>query len=217
MKNHTLLIFLYFFSLAIFYSDKLFAIHDISCDMTNIIFIRHGRTDWNDLGRIQGHSDIPLNTRGHNQAADVATRLFAEEPVIDAIYSSDLQRAVATAEAVNRYFDLEIKLDPRLRETFMGQAEGIHEDEFSKIYPSREDIRDAESRQDVLKRVQSFLVETVSEWRGKTIVLVSHGDLIRTLIKHYHAEGSYKIPNCSMVRFKFDHNKKILIFEGITP
>ena len=65
---------------------------------TRIIAIRHGETAWNVDTRIQGHLDIPLNDTGHWQARQLG-RALAQEPVT-AIYSSDLQRAMATAQAV---------------------------------------------------------------------------------------------------------------------
>ncbi len=218
MKNFILLLCMYFFTNHILYAEALFLKNDNKSDnLTRFIFIRHGRTVWNDHGLIQGHSDVPLNEKGHKQAAKVASRLSDEEPLIDAIYSSDLQRAIATAEAITKYYDLELALDPRLRETFAGESEGMPEEEFPKVYASREDVPYAESAHAVLNRTESFLFEMAKKWKGKTIVIVSHGDLIKTLIRRYHVEGTYKIPNCSIIRFNFDHTQNRLVFERISP
>ena len=67
-------------------------------DATRIIAIRHGETSWNATGRIQGHTDIPLNATGQAQAQQAAQALADE--TLAAIYSSDLQRAWQTAQAL---------------------------------------------------------------------------------------------------------------------
>ena len=81
---------------------------------TRVILIRHGETDWNVQGRIQGHLPIPLNERGLAQAEAVAARL--EVVPFAALYSSDLLRARQTAEAVGRGCGHEVRTDARLRE-----------------------------------------------------------------------------------------------------
>ena len=67
--------------------------------VTRILAIRHGETAWNVGGRLQGHLDIPLNDTGRLQAERLARSLAEREPV-DAIYTSDLSRALATAQAL---------------------------------------------------------------------------------------------------------------------
>ncbi|MFZ5954457.1 MAG: histidine phosphatase family protein [Candidatus Dependentiae bacterium] len=64
---------------------------------TTLILIRHGQTDWNLAGKLQGHADIPLNAKGIEQAKRVAHYLKAKQVPITALYSSDLQRAQQTA------------------------------------------------------------------------------------------------------------------------
>ena len=78
--------------------------------MTKVVFIRHGQTEWNVNGRYQGQSDVPLSPTGKEQA-----RLLAENfPVahIDAIYASDLSRAMFTAQAVADEFNLPVQPEP---------------------------------------------------------------------------------------------------------
>ena len=89
---------------------------------TRIIAVRHGETAWNVDTRIQGQLDIGLNDRGLWQAQRVGQALADE--AIDHIYSSDLQRASATADQLARLVDLPVRLDPRLRETDGGTWEG---------------------------------------------------------------------------------------------
>ena len=89
---------------------------------TRIIAIRHGETAWNVDTRIQGHLDIPLNDTGHWQARQLG-RALAHEPVT-AIYSSDLQRAMATAQAVADTTGAPLLPERDLRERHFGTLEG---------------------------------------------------------------------------------------------
>jgi probable phosphoglycerate mutase len=90
--------------------------------MKQIIIWRHGQTDWNLENRFQGHSDIPLNPVGRYQAGQAARVLRDMEPT--AIISSDLSRALSTAEALATVTGLEVQVDDRLRETNGGNWEG---------------------------------------------------------------------------------------------
>ena len=82
--------------------------------MTTLLLVRHGETDWNAEGRLQGHTDRPLSDFGRRQAHELAEELDGEE--LEAIYSSDLARARETAEIVGRKLGLPTVLDPDLRE-----------------------------------------------------------------------------------------------------
>ena len=85
---------------------------------TELTVVRHGETVWNNEGRQQGHLDSPLSPLGLRQAQAIANRLASER--FNAIYSSDLGRAWATAERITACHDLEIHTDPRLRERHLG-------------------------------------------------------------------------------------------------
>jgi len=84
-----------------------------------IFTVRHGQTDWNLQRRLQGHTDIPLNETGLEQARRIGLRLSAEK--IDAIYTSDLIRAEKTAEAINGHHNAEIFTTTALREASLGK------------------------------------------------------------------------------------------------
>lgn len=86
--------------------------------MTKIIYIRHGQTEWNVAGKYQGQTDVALTPLGVEQAAALA-RFFPVDH-IDAIYSSDLSRAMATAGAVAERFGLTVQPRKELRELFFG-------------------------------------------------------------------------------------------------
>ncbi|HPS48504.1 MAG TPA: histidine phosphatase family protein, partial [Flexilinea sp.] len=102
--------------------------------MTRFCLIRHGQTDWNLEGRYQGQSDIPLNSTGIKQARLIARVLRDEQ--FDAVYSSDLLRALRTAEIITEYHDsLKINTDPRLREVNQGEWEGLTRDAIRDRYP----------------------------------------------------------------------------------
>jgi probable phosphoglycerate mutase len=88
---------------------------------TRIVIWRHGQTDWNIENRFQGHSDIPLNTVGHYQASHAAKVLAGMEPT--AIVASDLMRAQQTAGALANLLKLDVRIDPRLRETNGGRSD----------------------------------------------------------------------------------------------
>ena len=91
---------------------------------TRIIAIRHGETSWNVDTRIQGHLDIPLNDMGQWQAQR-AGQALADEP-FSAIYSSDLQRALVTAQAIGQATGCPVQPDTGLRERFLGKIGRAH-------------------------------------------------------------------------------------------
>ena len=101
--------------------------------MVEILLIRHGETAWNAERRMQGHLDIGLNADGLHQAAALA-RALQDEP-IDAIYSSDLQRALQTAQAVAGPRGMPIGLEPGLRERCYGIFEGLLYGELAQVHP----------------------------------------------------------------------------------
>ena len=94
--------------------------------MTTLLLVRHGETDWNAEGRLQGHTDRPLSDYGRRQA-----RRLAEE--LEAIYSSDLARARKTAEIVGERLELPIALEPDLREKDWGTWEGLSAVERDRV------------------------------------------------------------------------------------
>lgn len=158
-----------------------------------LFLIRHGQTDWNLAHRYQGQGDISLNKTGISQAVRVASYLTAEE--IDGIFSSDLQRAVATAEKIAQYHqDIELKTLPALREMDFGQWEGLKYQEIEREYPvhlkkwseNPGEITPpgGESLLELQTRVISQVEEICRENQGNNLVLVTHGGVIRTLLTY---------------------------------
>src|SRR6478735_1378733 len=99
--------------------------------MTTLLLVRHGETDWNAEGRLQGHTDRPLSDYGRRQAQELAGELEDEE--LKAIYSSDLVRARGTAEIVGERLGLPVVLDVDLREKDWGAWEGLSAVERDRV------------------------------------------------------------------------------------
>src|SRR5689334_18268303 len=100
---------------------------------TRVLAIRHGETDWNVDSRIQGQLDIPLNARGRWQAGRLEAALV-DEP-IDAVYASDLQRAMQTAAPVAAVAGRPVRAEPGLRERSFGAFEGLTFGEIEERWP----------------------------------------------------------------------------------
>ena len=120
--------------------------------MAQILLARHGETDWNRNGRVQGHTDIPLNATGIAQAQALAERL-AGEPLA-AVFASDLERARVTAAAVAARHELPVSIDPDLREKNFGSWEGLTDGEIAERFPAAVRGRwgDAETTEQVTAR-----------------------------------------------------------------
>jgi broad specificity phosphatase PhoE len=158
--------------------------------MKRILLIRHGQTDWNAEGRYQGFVDVPLNATGIAQAQALAAHL-SDRP-IRAVYSSDLQRAHATAAAIAARFGLSVQDDPRWRELHLGVFQGLTTSEITAKYPRemqqmRDDYMDyvvpqGESRRAMQERVYAAYREIAVNEIAPEIAVVAHGGPIRVLL-----------------------------------
>lgn len=154
--------------------------------MTTVFLVRHGATEWNTTKRAQGHADIELNAEGHRQAVQTAQELGHLE--IDAVYSSDLKRAVTTAFSIAAAHGLEVQTDERLREIDQGDWEGLTVEEImarwpelwgpSRHYNARPN---GESPQEVRERALDALRDVVAAHPDGHVVVVSHGGTLRWL------------------------------------
>ena len=148
--------------------------------MTIIGFVRHGITEWNERGVIQGRSNIPLNERGKQQAQALGERL-AQEGNWDIIISSDMMRAEETANIISANLGLNnVILDERIREIDCGQLEGTNEE--MRVNKWGADWRKLdlgmESFENVAGRGSDFLMDISERYKGKRILIVSHGAII---------------------------------------
>ena len=160
-------------------------------DATRIVAIRHGETAWNVDTRIQGHLDIPLNDTGLWQAAQVA-RALADEPMA-AIYTSDLQRAHATAQAVARSTGAPLVAEPGLRERSFGHFEGRTFAEIEADLPDdarRWRQRDphytplgGESLVTLRERIARTVFALARQHPGEQVALVAHGGVLDVLYR----------------------------------
>jgi probable phosphoglycerate mutase len=150
--------------------------------VTALILCRHGRTDWNEEGRYQGQTDVPLNAVGRQQARFLAQALRLEP--LDAVYSSDLSRAADTALEIARFHDLPVHRDPRFREIDQGSWEGqtvaeIHDRDADlhrrwEAEPLAVTLPGGESVADVRRRALTALRDIVRRYSGGLICLVTH-------------------------------------------
>lgn len=157
--------------------------------MTTFVLVRHGETDWNREGRWQGHADPPLNETGRRQAHEVAERL-AEMP-LDAIYSSDLRRALETAEIVGARKGMTPRPMASLREVDVGSWSGLTRTEIAERSPGM-DAHDGETHDEHGTRVRDELRRLLAAHPGGRILLVTHGGSLRQILraaKSPRAEG----------------------------
>ena len=158
---------------------------------TRIVAIRHGETAWNVDTRIQGHLDIPLNTTGLWQADQVA-RALADEP-ITAIYTSDLKRAHATAQAVARSTGAPLTTHTGLRERSFGHFQGRTFAEIEAELPEdahRWRKRDphyapegGESLVTLKERIERTVAQLAQQHLGEQVVMVAHGGVLDVLYR----------------------------------
>lgn len=156
--------------------------------MRRLVLLRHGRTAWNAEGRFQGHTDVELDEVGRAQAEAVAAELAPMGPA--RLWSSDLLRARATAEALGRACDLEPVLDARVREYDVGLRAGLTAAELQEQHPEQYaawvsagggTVEGAESHATVSARVVDALEEFWAALAPATTgIVVMHGAALRT-------------------------------------
>jgi broad specificity phosphatase PhoE len=173
---------------------------------TSLTICRHGRTDYNDNGIVQGQLETEINETGKNQAEALAKRLSERE--FDAMYCSTMKRAFQTARIVNKHHNLKISRADSIREVERGSYEG------KPLERMVEDSRAAdeedylwkpeggESLEDLKQRVLGFL-ENIAESQHDNVLAVSHGGPIKVLVPGvmgHSSKRSYRIKadNCSV-------------------
>lgn len=160
-------------------------------DITRLIAVRHGETEWNKATRIQGQLDIALNATGQWQAAQAAAAL-ADEPIA-AVYASDLQRATATAQAIAQPHGVAVRLHTDLRERHFGDMQGLT---WQTIYEQHPEVAQAwrarvpdfapaggETLLALQARVAGVVQQLASAHTGELIVLVAHGGILDMLYR----------------------------------
>ena len=183
-------------------------------DPTRIIAVRHGETAWNADARIQGQRDIGLNDTGRWQAQRVGQAL-AEEP-ITAVYSSDLERAHATAQSISEVKGVPVIPHEGLRERSFGMFEGKTFDEIHQAWPEhahnwRKRIPEwqppegGESLIQLRERVTRTVQELAAKHPGEQIVVVAHGGVLDALYRvatgqEVNSPRTWELPNGAINR-----------------
>jgi probable phosphoglycerate mutase len=196
--------------------------------MTRIHIVRHGETQWNVEGRMQGHLDSPLTELGRSQARQVRDKIEQ----IDVVYSSPSVRAVETAEIILNGTQQPINIIPDLKEINLGIWEGMHKTSVEAEHPlehkafwsqpSKFSLNQAETFQDVQNRGVKALLDIVCRNRGKSILLVSHTVTIKVILAYFEnrpidrvwdppfiKNGSY-----SVIEETNDDQLKVVLYSG---
>lgn len=146
--------------------------------------IRHGVTDWNMIGKIQGQSDIPLNDNGRGQARALGERLRGEPLIWDYVISSGLSRAEETASIIASILSIPLlEPDARLLERSFGQVEGLSAEEREKNWGKEWDLLDVgqEKKEAIQTRGLAFMEDIGIKYPDKNILVVSHGAFLAVL------------------------------------
>jgi broad specificity phosphatase PhoE len=149
--------------------------------MTSLYLVRHGETDWNAQRRIQGTTDIPLNATGRSQAVTTG-RLLARRSW-NGIYSSPLSRAYDTANIIAGELGMSEpgRVDAIVERNY-GEAEGLNWEEIDRMFPGDTLVPGREARDQVAHRVLPALVTLAQERQGESLIVVSHGGVIRSVL-----------------------------------
>lgn len=175
-----------------------------------IFVIRHGQTDWNVEGRIQGSLDIPLNETGVKQAKEVKNKVSSLP--YDCIICSPLKRTRKTCEYIN-IKNVPIYYDDRIKEHCFGNLEGHYFDEFkNEEFYSKERVendKNLETPEVFCKRVYAFMEDMVQTYKDKNVLLVTHGGVAKNIYKFIHGmkieeklEGFFQ-ENCQIVTYEY--------------
>ncbi|MCE3201912.1 histidine phosphatase family protein [Paenibacillus sonchi] len=164
--------------------------------------IRHGLTDWNAEGRIQGQSDIPLNDEGRRQAEMLGERLLQETYRWDYCITSSLSRAAETGKIIAAKLGIPLlEPDERIRERAYGQVEGMtaaqREEKWGKdwnLLPLGQ-----ESDEQLQARALAFMEEIAALYPDKNLLVISHGGFLAQLyIALYKDKYSERLGNLSL-------------------
>ncbi|MFC0450617.1 histidine phosphatase family protein [Rhodococcus jostii] len=163
---------------------------------TRLALVRHGRTDWNRRGLLQGHTDVPLDDVGRAQARDTAQML--EAGMWDTVVTSPLSRAVDTGRIIAAQLGTSVTgTYSDLIERGYGAAEGLTRADAEHRWPER-DFPDIEPLEAVSARGRRALDAIVETHPGCRVVVITHGALIRSVLGDLSAAAVPRIVNCAV-------------------
>ena len=184
---------------------------------SRVCIIRHGETDWNLEGRIQGQIDIPLNETGRAQA--LAMAFNSAHHRFSAVYSSDLARAFETATALSEREDLQVNTLTELRERHYGIFQNVTKTEAPSKYPEayalyaardlHYDFETGESLKEFAQRVLDVFDWLVRHHRDEQFAVVCHAGILDIMYRHatgrpLETERDFHIPNSALNWFHHD-------------
>lgn len=198
----------------------------MSAQPCTIYLVRHGETEWNKIGRMQGHTDIPLNSSGISQAHDLRKIL---DPIdFYAVYASDLKRALDTARILIHNKNIKIQRDKDLRERSFGMYEGKPSVEtWNELRPVLDMYDDThpliannnvETNNQMRKRVIQSLLSIAEKNKGKCILVVAHHGVMKQLLLHIGYSQPHQFPKGSirnLAYIKLSIHNKVVKVEGI--
>ncbi|MDH3590675.1 MAG: histidine phosphatase family protein [Planctomycetota bacterium] len=179
--------------------------------MKRVVLVRHGETEWNREGRMQGHADIPLNASGRAQSAAVAARFLGER--FDALWCSDLVRARETADAIGRTVGVVPRPSALWRELEVGELEGVQHFSFGARLRELMEHPDPLDQPltpggESLGAFQRRLRDGWDRIEGENALVVSHGGAIKCLLVDLLRIGPHGIDS-----FSLRHNTGVTVVE----
>ena len=185
--------------------------------MTKICFIRHGETDWNIAGKLQGRTDIPLNESGIKQAQACGVSLPQNE--WDLIITSPLLRAKETGKIIQQKLNIPLHEMTSFIEVAFGDAEGLTYYERDVRFPNR-DYPNKETEAMVTERFLKGIRTVHQNYTNKNILIVSHGAFINAIF-HYFSNGTVgtgvtKLSNGSFSTLEINNNHTHILYYNTT-
>lgn len=164
-------------------------------DGTRLLLVRHGESTWNADGRWQGQADPDLSARGIRQAREAARRVDG----VAAVWTSDLGRARQTAGLLAGPHGLPVRVESRLRERDAGEWQGHTRDEIEARWPgyltTGRRPPGYEDDASVLARALAALADVAAVHAGESVLVVTHGGVVRTLERHLGDDRPALLPN----------------------
>jgi len=169
-----------------------------------ILLLRHGQTDANAAGIVQGHQPTPLNSLGRHQAAKLAARLAAWSPRVDVLVTSDLLRATQTADAIAAACGFPAVQDATWRERFAGDLEGKqvgHRGIWETV--SATELANGEPFADFEARVRAALLALPARFpAARTLAVVTHGGPLNVILRMLDHSELQTVPNCAILQLR---------------
>lgn len=193
----------------------------MTSERTTVYLVRHGETRWNASRRLQGASDIELNDVGLAQAKEVPLVLESMNALpIDDVLSSTLSRAARTADIIAETIGSPVVgRVPGLIERSYGEAEGLTLEQATERWPEPGLFPGQESEKEVVSRTREALADIIARYSGKSLVVVTHGTVIRLLVADVWGVPGDEVDhvlNCSVTTLVADGEWAVTDFNRVS-